>query len=155
MYTITSLVTRMYMCIFLVVSLRLYDIASSSRLLLFSFFLLVSLPYSFLFFFFFNDTATTEIYTLSLHDALPICRSAATRTGSHSHGSTSRRRNGRRSRRLQRWTRRCPRCSCGSGASPVAQSARPARRGATSVQSANQPPASRPRPSAQRGTRTA
>src|SRR6267378_975687 len=31
--------------------------------------------YSFLplsFFFFFNDTATTEIYTLSLHDALPI-----------------------------------------------------------------------------------
>src|SRR2546429_2344971 len=33
-------------------------------------------PYIF-FFFFFNDTATTEIYTLSLHDALPIwlCRS--------------------------------------------------------------------------------
>src|SRR2546427_8839652 len=28
----------------------------------------------FLFFFFFNDTATTEIYTLSLHDALPILR---------------------------------------------------------------------------------
>src|SRR5947208_4226574 len=27
------------------------------------------------FFFFFNDTATTEIYTLSLHDALPICPS--------------------------------------------------------------------------------
>src|SRR3712207_7972171 len=24
-------------------------------------------------YFFFNDTATTEIYTLSLHDALPIC----------------------------------------------------------------------------------
>src|SRR2546422_2502001 len=37
------------------------------------------LPLVFLFFFF-NDTATTEIYTLSLHDALPIsgngCRSA-------------------------------------------------------------------------------
>src|SRR2546422_3902544 len=37
-------------------------------------------------FFFFNDTATTEIYTLSLHDALPIslktgrCRSIAART---------------------------------------------------------------------------
>src|SRR3712207_7798099 len=30
-------------------------------------------------FFFFNDTATTEIYTLSLHDALPI---SATGTGS-------------------------------------------------------------------------
>src|SRR6267154_1590310 len=34
-------------------------------------------------FFFFNDTATTEIYTLSLHDALPIQRTcaAADRTG--------------------------------------------------------------------------
>src|SRR5256885_12425424 len=29
-------------------------------------------------FFFFNDTATTEIYTLSLHDALPISAAAAT-----------------------------------------------------------------------------
>src|SRR2546430_16115577 len=29
------------------------------------------------FFFFFNDTATTEIYTLSLHDALPILASPA------------------------------------------------------------------------------
>src|SRR2546427_10845886 len=29
-------------------------------------------PTLFCFFFFFNDTATTEIYTLSLHDALPI-----------------------------------------------------------------------------------
>src|SRR2546422_6576716 len=28
-------------------------------------------------FFFFNDTATTEIYTLSLHDALPISQSSA------------------------------------------------------------------------------
>ena len=28
--------------------------------------------YLFIYFFFFNDTATTEIYTLSLHDALPI-----------------------------------------------------------------------------------
>src|SRR2546429_9652504 len=31
----------------------------------------------FSFFFFFNDTATTEIYTLSLHDALPISLLAA------------------------------------------------------------------------------
>src|SRR5258705_10708392 len=30
--------------------------------------------HSLFFFFFFNDTATTEIYTLSLHDALPISR---------------------------------------------------------------------------------
>src|SRR2546430_17390089 len=29
-------------------------------------------PATVVFFFFFNDTATTEIYTLSLHDALPI-----------------------------------------------------------------------------------
>src|ERR1039457_7667451 len=29
--------------------------------------------------FFFNDTATTEIYTLSLHDALPICGCAGGR----------------------------------------------------------------------------
>src|SRR5256885_6936806 len=37
-----------------------------------------------LFFFFFNDTATTEIYTLSLHDALPISpatHSPATKAG--------------------------------------------------------------------------
>src|SRR6266478_3413097 len=37
-----------------------------------------------MFFFFFNDTATTEIYTLSLHDALPIprdVRQAARRLG--------------------------------------------------------------------------
>src|SRR2546427_1933325 len=31
--------------------------------------------YLYSFFFFFNDTATTEIYTLSLHDALPILNS--------------------------------------------------------------------------------
>src|SRR6266704_7070844 len=32
-------------------------------------------------FFFFNDTATTEIYTLSLHDALPICTPSPCRRG--------------------------------------------------------------------------
>src|SRR6266496_6529967 len=30
-------------------------------------------------YFFFNDTATTEIYTLSLHDALPSCRQPTSR----------------------------------------------------------------------------
>src|SRR2546430_16497374 len=35
------------------------------------------------FFFFFNDTATTEIYTLSLHDALPISDCAS---NWHPHG---------------------------------------------------------------------
>src|SRR2546430_16303570 len=34
--------------------------------------ILLPYPSAFIFFFFFNDTATTEIYTLSLHDALPI-----------------------------------------------------------------------------------
>src|SRR5438105_12204685 len=33
----------------------------------------LSIWLSFPSFFFFNDTTTTEIYTLSLHDALPIC----------------------------------------------------------------------------------
>src|SRR3712207_9477939 len=42
------------------------------------------------FFFFFNDTATTEIYTLSLHDALPI--SARCRRGSSAARSRSSRR---------------------------------------------------------------
>src|SRR3712207_8239974 len=52
--------------------------------------------------FFFNDTATTEIYTLSLHDALPIWTSCSSwspgplRTG----GSP-----GRNSRRLSIWSR--------------------------------------------------
>src|SRR5689334_24482520 len=37
------------------------------------------IDYVFLYFFFFNDTATTEIYTLSLHDALPISTSVVAR----------------------------------------------------------------------------
>src|SRR2546426_11278244 len=36
---------------------------------------------SFFSFFFFNDTATTEIYTLSLHDALPISAGPARAVG--------------------------------------------------------------------------
>src|SRR5256885_15644907 len=36
------------------------------------------MQYLIIFFFFFNDTATTEIYTLSLHDALPISIDDAT-----------------------------------------------------------------------------
>src|SRR3712207_6943922 len=35
--------------------------------------------------FFFNDTATTEIYTLSLHDALPICRRRLAVHAGHRH----------------------------------------------------------------------
>src|SRR5438874_12237977 len=45
-----------------------------------------------LFFFFFNDPSTTEIYTLSLHDALPIsrrrlCRHAASRATADAHAT--------------------------------------------------------------------
>src|SRR3712207_8409840 len=44
-------------------------------------------------FFFFNDTATTEIYTLSLHDALPIwtpsCPPPAARPAPGGRGSTA------------------------------------------------------------------
>src|SRR5476651_2050076 len=41
-------------------------------------------------FFFFNDTATTEIYTLSLHDALPIC-ARRPRAGERGRRSAARR----------------------------------------------------------------
>src|SRR5256885_3792383 len=54
-------------------------------------------PSFLLFFFFFNDTATTEIYTLSLHDALPILgyeavyrTNAYTRHGEHGNALLTR-----------------------------------------------------------------
>src|SRR3712207_9003449 len=64
-------------------------------------------------FFFFNDTATTEIYTLSLHDALPIFgaplrgqRAAAPRDGVGGRRVVSRRglRQARRGRRSEEHT---------------------------------------------------
>src|SRR3989337_3535753 len=55
-------------------------------------------------FFFFNDTATTEIYTLSLHDALPIFRPGRARAGLWRDGvgtrRTSRQSRDRKSTRL-------------------------------------------------------
>src|SRR3712207_6859395 len=61
--------------------------------------------------FFFNDTATTEIYTLSLHDALPISSwpsSASRATGSRSPGrGSSRRGAGRRTSRGSPSTAAC------------------------------------------------
>src|SRR5216684_3467648 len=45
---------------------------------------------SLLFFFFFNDTATTEIYTLSLHDALPIAAHAPWRVHAGRHAPRGR-----------------------------------------------------------------
>src|SRR2546423_13909576 len=47
--------------------------------LFFFFFLIIITRSPFFVFFFFNDTATTEIYTLSLHDALPISDGALLR----------------------------------------------------------------------------
>src|SRR3712207_4404241 len=62
--------------------------------------------------FFFNDTATTEIYTLSLHDALPISpsrrrRSRSRRTRPRARGSSCPRR--RRSSPAGGWARRARR----------------------------------------------
>src|SRR2546421_8479557 len=45
---------------------------------------------SFFLFFFFNDTATTEIYTLSLHDALPISHVGAVSESFSDRGSIPR-----------------------------------------------------------------
>src|SRR2546429_1088537 len=56
-------------------------------------------------YFFFNDTATTEIYTLSLHDALPIS------TWSGGCANTSRRRRGARSSTCGRTRPACVRRS--------------------------------------------
>src|SRR5437762_14073277 len=57
----------------------------SLLILFYSFYISPSLP--FFFFFFFNDPATTEIYTLSLHDALPISQPARLRGGDHGRRS--------------------------------------------------------------------
>src|SRR3712207_8666463 len=64
--------------------------------------------------FFFNDTATTEIYTLSLHDALPISSTTST---SRTASSAARRPAGSRAW----WKGSQPptgRTSCGSSAAP-------------------------------------
>src|SRR3712207_7476540 len=55
-------------------------------------------------FFFFNDTATTEIYTLSLHDALPI--SAGTPRGGRTARTPASRRRGAPGTRTGRASRR-------------------------------------------------
>src|SRR5258708_30356769 len=68
------------------------------------------------FLFFFNDTATTEIYTLSLHDALPISVAAGRELSSAPAGRSHDRSNARafsRARQLRR-VRRCPPCFVGA-----------------------------------------
>src|SRR5256885_15295245 len=64
-------------------------------------------------FFFFNDTATTEIYTLSLHDALPICplSSFQTRAGVARRPQVD---------ISEAWLANTCRVACGTGASGVA-----------------------------------
>src|SRR5258708_3272780 len=57
--------------------------------------------------FFFNDTATTEIYTLSLHDALPICTGRSRRGPGRSRG------------------RRAPACGSRCGASTACRTGSP------------------------------
>src|SRR2546430_11114790 len=77
-------------------------------------------------FFFFNDTATTEIYTLSLHDALPI---------------SSSRRAPRRKRWRPQWGgapregSRAP--GCGSGGSATRRLPRPGDRKSTRLNSSH------------------
>src|SRR5258705_5006696 len=73
---------------------------------------MISLFSFFVFFFFFNDTATTEIYTLSLHDALPISIDGA-RLESRTNWSNI--------PRLARWCSTSLFCSC---AAPAARSTR-------------------------------
>src|SRR3989449_9687075 len=62
-----------------------------------------------LFFFFFNDTATTEIYTLSLHDALPISYPGALVLAEDCSwlGASASRRNHASSSGQDRYSRRC------------------------------------------------
>ena len=56
-------------------------------------------------FFFFNDTATTEIYTLSLHDALPIWFQREATAGSFGGGGQAARTSLAEARRRQRGSR--------------------------------------------------
>src|SRR5204863_9937639 len=63
------------------------------------------------YFYFFNDTATTEIYTLSLHDALPIW-SGWTRGRESSRRADRVRRSRRRSNTSSPGSRNCARARC-------------------------------------------
>src|SRR2546430_12660542 len=63
------------------------------------------------FFFFFNDTATTEIYTLSLHDALPICRPEATQRSPFRTRAIGQEQNARIRDRSREYRRSIP-CRC-------------------------------------------
>src|SRR3712207_8941004 len=74
--------------------------------------------YMMIVFFFFNDTATTEIYTLSLHDALPISPSPSARTTPTTSSTATLPAASRRSPRIRGGTSwRCTRWSTEEGRS--------------------------------------
>src|SRR3712207_8564480 len=81
-------------------------------------------------FFFFNDTATTEIYTLSLHDALPIWRAPCKRQGPGLDGPEGplRIRGGRGGGPLRRAGGRVPRAHADCLADPLRRGALPRER---------------------------
>src|SRR3712207_8153688 len=68
-------------------------------------------------FFFFNDTATTEIYTLSLHDALPICRARSCSRARRAPSSCGR-----------SAAARSRSCSCGAGCGAGPRASKPSTR---------------------------
>src|SRR5476651_2681625 len=70
----SELQSRQYLVCRLLLEKKNSSSATSASAWLQNHFWLCSFQRSMPSFFFFNDTATTEIYTLSLHDALPICR---------------------------------------------------------------------------------
>src|SRR2546422_95841 len=74
-------------------------------------------PLSVSFFFFFNDTATTEIYTLSLHDALPISTASA---DAGTGGVAFRTMMAPFSRGLDGPRQSCGACCDGGGVAPIA-----------------------------------
>src|SRR5207248_4742375 len=63
--------------------------SSDSLRILVTYYLYLYSPLTSFFFFFFNDTAPTEIYTLSLHDALPISMRFARIASASAASSTS------------------------------------------------------------------
>src|SRR5256885_14921603 len=81
-------------------------------------------------FFFFNDTATTEIYTLSLHDALPICQFTSTPAAAGQDGPFG----ARFRRRVTKLFLQCPFGCVRARARSNARSAGPARRSRQALQ---------------------
>src|SRR5699024_12875680 len=67
----------------------LHSFYVASRSFLFPSICFLPLPFHVLYFFFFNDPPPTEIYTLSLHDALPISLTPGHRPAAHTFRSST------------------------------------------------------------------